>query len=58
MQYIRRSAVSTGNRWLSVLKSQNGLRSFLEYNSAKCFSDVGLAGFSSSARKGVIGAEG
>ncbi|GLT91417.1 hypothetical protein SLE2022_093050 [Rubroshorea leprosula] len=58
MQHIRRSAVSTGNRWFCFLKSRHGLRSLLDSNPSKCLPDVGFAGFSSSARKVVLGAEG
>ncbi|KAA8520461.1 hypothetical protein F0562_014717 [Nyssa sinensis] len=49
MHHIRRTGFSSKNKWSSVLKSCNGLCSFMEYVPRKCVSDVGLAGFSSTA---------
>ncbi|KAA8515872.1 hypothetical protein F0562_019051 [Nyssa sinensis] len=50
MHHIKRTRFSTKSRWSSVMKSCNGL---CEYMPRKCVSDVGVAGFSSTATERI-----
>uniref|UniRef100_A0A5B7BQ18 Mitochondrial import inner membrane translocase subunit Tim21 n=1 Tax=Davidia involucrata TaxID=16924 RepID=A0A5B7BQ18_DAVIN len=51
MHHIKRTGFSTMNRRSSILKSCNGLSSFMP---RRCVSDVGLAGFSSTAAERTV----
>ncbi|KAA8525391.1 hypothetical protein F0562_007191 [Nyssa sinensis] len=53
MHHIRRTGFSNTNKWFSVLKSGNGLCSFMGYVPRKYVSDVDLAGFSSTTAQRI-----